>query len=70
MLTGQNCAALLSNSNIYVLYFWRGATWLRVTVWLALGVIIYVFYGRTHSSLKHAVHVKDAQVDNTTSLLA
>jgi len=46
---------------------------LRVSVWLALGVIIYVFYGRTHSSLKDAVYVKAAQVDDTnytpTSLL-
>ncbi|XP_039682838.1 cationic amino acid transporter 3, mitochondrial-like [Medicago truncatula] len=56
--------------NSYLLISRGGAAWLRVSVWLAVGVIIYVFYGRTHSSLKDAVLVKDAQVDNTTSLLA
>ncbi|CAK8533035.1 unnamed protein product [Lathyrus sativus] len=38
--------------NSYLLICLGGATWLRVSVWLALGVIIYVFYGRNHSSLK------------------
>ncbi|CAL5185594.1 unnamed protein product [Lathyrus oleraceus] len=38
--------------NSYLLICLGGSTWLRVSVWLALGVIIYVFYGRNHSSLK------------------
>ncbi|CAL5185593.1 unnamed protein product [Lathyrus oleraceus] len=38
--------------NSYLLISLGGSTWLRVSVWLALGVIIYVFYGRNHSSLK------------------
>ncbi|KAI5443610.1 Carnitine O-acetyltransferase mitochondrial, variant 2, partial [Lathyrus oleraceus] len=38
--------------NSYLLISLGGSTWLRVSVWLALGIIIYVFYGRNHSSLK------------------
>jgi len=38
---------------------------LRVSVWLVLGVIIYVFYGRTHSSLKDTVYLKAIQVGDT-----
>ncbi|KEH25561.1 putative amino acid/polyamine transporter I, cationic amino acid transporter [Medicago truncatula] len=60
--------------NSYLLISLGGATWLRVSVWLALGVIVYAFYGRTHSSLKDTIYVKTAQVDDTnytpTSLLA
>ena len=29
-----------------------GETWLRLIVWLALGLAIYYFYGRKHSRLK------------------
>lgn len=41
----------------------REATWLRVSVWLAIGLLVYVFYGRTHSSLKDAIYVPARQVD-------
>ena len=41
----------------------RAATWARVSVWLVIGVLIYAFYGRTHSSLRHAVYVPAAQAD-------
>lgn len=40
-----------------------GATWMRVSVWLALGVCVYAFYGRTHSSLQNAVYVPATHVD-------
>ncbi|WJX25430.1 Carnitine O-acetyltransferase mitochondrial [Trifolium repens] len=60
--------------NSYLLISLGGATWVRVSVWLAIGVIVYVFYGRTHSSLKDAVYLKAIQVDDTiytpTSILA
>lgn len=41
----------------------RAATWARVSVWLAIGVVVYVFYGRTHSSLRDAVYVRATHVD-------
>ncbi|XP_004489656.1 cationic amino acid transporter 2, vacuolar-like [Cicer arietinum] len=61
--------------NSYLLINLGGATWLRVSVWLAIGVIVYVFYGRTHSSLRDALNVKAThEVDDTsctpTSFLA
>jgi len=41
----------------------RAATWLRVSIWLLIGVLIYLFYGRTHSSLLHAIYVPSAYAD-------
>jgi len=38
-------------------------TWLRVSIWLGTGLLVYVFYGRTHSSLKDAIYVPTKQVD-------
>ncbi|XP_010054902.2 cationic amino acid transporter 2, vacuolar [Eucalyptus grandis] len=43
--------------NLYLLINLGGATWARVSVWLIVGVLVYVFYGRTHSSLVDAVYV-------------
>lgn len=48
---------------ICVLLTSRSATWARVSVWLIIGVLVYVFYGRTHSSLLDAVYVPAAHVD-------
>ncbi|XP_020206315.1 cationic amino acid transporter 2, vacuolar [Cajanus cajan] len=67
-------ACILINS--YLLINLGASTWARVSIWLAIGVIVYVFYGRTHSTLKDAVYVPLAttQVDDTyqasTSCLA
>lgn len=41
----------------------RAATWVRVSVWLLIGVVVYVFYGRSHSSLLDAVYVPAAHAD-------
>jgi len=41
----------------------RYGTWLRVSIWLGTGLLVYVFYGRTHSFLKDAIYVPAKQVD-------
>uniref|UniRef100_A0ACD5XKE7 Uncharacterized protein n=1 Tax=Avena sativa TaxID=4498 RepID=A0ACD5XKE7_AVESA len=37
--------------NVYLLMKLGTHTWIRVSVWLAAGALIYLFYGRSHSSL-------------------
>ncbi|KAK9986846.1 hypothetical protein SO802_031797 [Lithocarpus litseifolius] len=49
--------------NIYLLINLGTATWARVSIWLIIGVLVYVFYGRTHSSLRHAVYVPATHAD-------
>ncbi|KAJ9131858.1 hypothetical protein P3X46_034766 [Hevea brasiliensis] len=49
--------------NIYLLINLGAATWARVSVWLLIGVFVYAFYGRTHSSLLDAVYVPAAHAD-------
>ncbi|XP_052175303.1 cationic amino acid transporter 2, vacuolar-like [Diospyros lotus] len=49
--------------NLYLLINLGAATWTRVSIWLAVGVLVYAFYGRTHSSLRDAVYVPAARVE-------
>uniref|UniRef100_A0A5B7AUL5 Putative cationic amino acid transporter 4, vacuolar isoform X1 n=1 Tax=Davidia involucrata TaxID=16924 RepID=A0A5B7AUL5_DAVIN len=49
--------------NTYLLINLGAGTWIRVSIWLVAGALIYVFYGRTHSSLSDAVYVPTAQAD-------
>ncbi|CAH1424433.1 unnamed protein product [Lactuca virosa] len=49
--------------NVYLLLNLGADTWMRVSVWLVIGVFVYVIYGRSHSSLQHAVYVPAAHVD-------
>ncbi|XP_010693893.1 cationic amino acid transporter 2, vacuolar isoform X2 [Beta vulgaris subsp. vulgaris] len=49
--------------NIYLLVNLGGGTWVRVLVWITIGVLVYVLYGRTHSSLRDAVYVPAADAD-------
>ncbi|CAI9765722.1 unnamed protein product [Fraxinus pennsylvanica] len=49
--------------NVYLLINLGGSTWTRVSIWLAIGAIVYLFYGRKHSSLRDAVYVPVAHVD-------
>ncbi|KAI3472421.1 hypothetical protein Pfo_029542 [Paulownia fortunei] len=49
--------------NVYLLVNLSAATWTRVSLWLAVALLAYLFYGRTHSSLQHAVYVPAAHVD-------
>ncbi|GAA0147706.1 amino acid transporter [Lithospermum erythrorhizon] len=49
--------------NVYLLINLGGPTWARVSIWLLVGMVVYLCYGRTHSSLKDAVYVPAAHVD-------
>ncbi|CAH2048386.1 unnamed protein product, partial [Thlaspi arvense] len=49
--------------NMYLLVNLGSATWGRVSVWLLIGVVVYVFYGRKHSSLANAVYVTTAHAE-------
>lgn len=49
--------------NVYLLVNLGSATWTRVSIWLGIGVLVYGFYGRRHSSLQNAVYVPAADVD-------
>ncbi|WOK99460.1 hypothetical protein Cni_G08172 [Canna indica] len=49
--------------NAYLLVNLGGGTWFRVSLWLLVGVFVYLFYGRRHSSLTDAVYVPAAHVD-------
>ncbi|CAA2947107.1 cationic amino acid transporter 2, vacuolar-like [Olea europaea subsp. europaea] len=49
--------------NVYLLINLGGSTWTRVSIWLAIGAIVYLFYGLRHSSLRDAVYVPVAHVD-------
>lgn len=49
--------------NMYLLLNLGADTWMRVSVWLLIGVFVYMIYGRNHSSLQHAVYVPASHVD-------
>ena len=49
--------------NVYLLINLGASTWIRVSIWLSIGVLVYAFYGRTHSSLRDAVYVPSAHVE-------
>lgn len=53
--------------NVYLLINLGPATWARVSVWLLIGVLVYVFYGRSHSSLLDAVYVPAAHANEIYS---
>jgi cationic amino acid transporter 1 len=49
--------------NLYLLVNLGASTWIRVSVWLLVGMVVYAFYGRTHSSLLDAIYVPATHVD-------
>lgn len=44
---------------IYLMYSLPTESWLRLFAWMALGVLIYVFYGRHHSKVRE---IKDGDI--------
>jgi len=36
-------------------------TWIRFFIWLGLGVLIYLFYGKSHSRLQHGIDTGDTE---------
>jgi basic amino acid/polyamine antiporter, APA family len=38
---------------LYLMASLREATWIRLVVWLAIGLVIYFSYGRFHSKVQH-----------------
>lgn len=49
--------------NVYLMVNLGSGTWIRVSVWIIIGIFVYVFYGRTHSLLRNAVYVSTARAD-------
>ncbi|KAF5184746.1 Cationic amino acid transporter 2, vacuolar [Thalictrum thalictroides] len=49
--------------NVYLMINLGAGTWIRVSVWMVLGIFIYLFYGRRHSLLLNAVYVPTAHAD-------
>lgn len=50
--------------NTYLLINLGTGTWIRVSVWLVIGVLVYAFYGRTHSLLVDKSHVQVTRTDD------
>ncbi|XP_074282513.1 cationic amino acid transporter 3, mitochondrial-like isoform X1 [Silene latifolia] len=53
--------------NVYLLINLGSQTWMRVSVWLLIGVFVYLFYGRRHSSLRDVMYVPTTQADEICS---
>ena len=39
---------------LYLMFDLPGDTWLRFVVWMALGLVVYLAYSRSHSQLRNA----------------
>ncbi|XP_074271060.1 cationic amino acid transporter 2, vacuolar-like [Silene latifolia] len=50
--------------NVYLLVNLGSATWVRVLVWVLIGMLVYALYGRTHSSLRDAIYVPAAHAND------
>jgi APA family basic amino acid/polyamine antiporter len=52
---------------IYLMTELPGITWLRFFIWMAIGLLIYFFYGRSHSRLRQGEVVNpDAELDSAS----
>ncbi|TYI02385.1 hypothetical protein ES332_A11G263700v1 [Gossypium tomentosum] len=50
--------------NAYLLMSLGVGTWIRVSIWLIMGALVYISYGWRHSSLTNAVYVPMAYLDH------
>ncbi|KAF2586591.1 hypothetical protein F2Q70_00037789 [Brassica cretica] len=55
--------------NTYMIINIGAGTWIRVLIWLLIGSMIYLFYGRSHSLLNSAVYVPTTCTRETTDRL-
>lgn len=51
--------------NIYLIFKLSILTLVRFTVWMSLGLIMYFYYGITHSSLENPTEEIELTVDQT-----
>ncbi|XP_026427339.1 cationic amino acid transporter 2, vacuolar-like [Papaver somniferum] len=49
--------------NVYLMINLGAGTWIRVSMWMVVGVFVYVVYGRKHSLLLDAVYVSTEHAD-------
>ncbi|KAF9595725.1 hypothetical protein IFM89_003467 [Coptis chinensis] len=49
--------------NVYLMINLGAGTWIRVSIWMIIGIFVYLFYGRTHSSLRNAVYVTTSHAE-------
>ncbi|KAJ7567084.1 hypothetical protein O6H91_02G131700 [Diphasiastrum complanatum] len=47
--------------NVYLLVNLESLTWIRVSIWLALGTLVYFFYGMNHSLLGQEPQTQDSE---------
>ncbi|CDY29954.1 BnaC01g40540D [Brassica napus] len=55
--------------NTYLIINIGAGTWIRVLIWLLIGSMIYLFYGRSHSLLNNAGYVPTTCTGETTDRL-
>jgi basic amino acid/polyamine antiporter, APA family len=48
---------------LYLMSRQEALTWVRFVAWMALGLLFYAVYGRTHSRLRRGLDVRDLQAD-------
>jgi APA family basic amino acid/polyamine antiporter len=59
------CAPIGAALCIYLLAKQPFATWMRFFVWMAIGLVIYFFYGRKHSELRQGLAGREAASPTT-----
>lgn len=55
--------AIAITVNIYLIFKLSILTLVRFTIWMTLGLIMYFYYGLTHSSLEQSIDDIELRVD-------